>query len=431
MSGMSNYQEVEIPYLASSLVLNFPNQTEVTIIKPNDKVNAEEFNLDSRMGEILHETIWDELQQSTILIVVNDATRATPTELLLSKLVPFFDKMNIKTEFIIATGTHRKPNVSELQNIFGKFYETVKEHIYVHEAKDESKLVSIGVTSFNSEIKVNKQLFEEKYTAIVTINSIEPHYFAGWTGGRKSVVPGLAGYDSITKTHIHALSKESQNCRLDGNPVHDDLQEGFDFFLKRVNKKFYTFQFVLDSKGTIHELFAGDYSVFAKGVKYASKIFQVPVKDVFDMVIAVAYPPLDQDLYQSHKALENSKMAINKNNNGKKSYFILISPCKNGIGPDQFLKPFKDYAGMSYSESIHEITNNYKLGFHKAGKILEAEEYAYLYLYSELDNETGLKAHFKKVTENLDQFINQILQEEAIKKVAVIFDACVTVPILK
>ena len=98
------------------------------------------------------------------------------------------------------------------------------------------------------------------------------------------------------------------------------------------------------------------------------------------MVIAVAFPPLDQDLYQSHKALENAKQAINKNNISKKSYFILISPCENGIGPDQFLKPFKDYAGMSYSESMTEIENNYKLGFHKAGKILEAEQYAHLYL---------------------------------------------------
>ena len=274
------------------------------------------------------------------------------------------------------------------------------------------------------------RLFDKKYSSILTINSIEPHYFAGWTGGRKSVVPGLAGYDSISKTHFHALSNESKNCRLKGNPVHDDLQEGFDLFLEKINNKFYTFQFVLDSKGTIHELFAGDYSVFDKGVNFASKIFQVPVNQDYELVVAVAYPPLDQDLYQSHKALENSKQIIRKSDSSNKSNFILISGCKNEIGPDQFLVPFKLYANLSYQETIKEIKEHYKLGFHKAGKILEAEQYADLYLFSELDSQKAAEAHFKSISGDLNEFISYLIETKGITRIALVLDACVTVPTL-
>lgn len=428
----SDFQEVKIPFSGTTLTLNLPRETEINIIQPNENVSVEKFNLDVKAIEFFKDAFWNKITSSRVLIVVNDATRATPTELLLEKLVPFFDESHITCDFIIATGSHRKATEQELKELFGHFYEKYKDGIFNHDAKDESNLFSLGVTSFKSEIKLNKILFDDtKYSAILTINSIEPHYFAGWTGGRKSIVPGLASYETITKTHIHALSKESQNCRLAGNPVHDDLQEGFEMFLEKINHNFYTFQFVLDSNGTIHELFAGDYSVFQKGVAFASKIFQVPIKTVYDLVIAVAYPPLDQDLYQSHKALENSKQAINKSLKPKKSHFILISPCNKGMGPDKFLIPLKRHENLSYEKTMVEISKNYELGFHKAGKILEAEEYTHLHLFTNLDKETAAKAHFVKITDDLSNFITSIILTENISKVLISFDACVTVPVLK
>lgn len=425
-----NVDQIEIPFAGDKLTLKFPKTVDIEILKPNEKVSETNFDLQQKCKEIFTEITWIHLKGKKVLFVVNDATRATPTEILLDYLVPFFKTLSITYDFIIATGSHRKPSDQELKSIFGKFYDNVKENIYIHDAKDESSLVSLGKNSFDSEIKLNKLLFNKKYSSILTVNSIEPHYFAGWTGGRKSVVPGLAGYETITQNHIHALSPESQNCRLKGNPIHDGLQEGFDLFLTKINNKFYTFQFVLDSQGTIHNLFAGDYSVFQEGVKFASKIFQVPTRYEYEMVIAVAYPPLDQDLYQAHKALENSKQIIRKSNLRNKSVFVLVSGCKNGIGPDQFLVPFKLYANLSFTDTMNEIANNYKLGFHKAGKILEAEQYAELLLFSKLSKEKAAEAHFVSITGDLNEFINQKIKENAITKIALIFDACVTVPVL-
>ena len=91
MVDNSSFQEVEIPYSNSKLILNIPDQTEITILKPNEKVTTEDFNFESRISEILQNSIWNELQKSLVLIVVNDATRATPTEVLLDKLIPFFN----------------------------------------------------------------------------------------------------------------------------------------------------------------------------------------------------------------------------------------------------------------------------------------------------------------------------------------------------
>ena len=428
MVSRMNPKVVEIPYSLKKISLEIPSSCEIDIIEPNKGANDHVFNLKHKSSEFFKDQTFKSLQNKTVMIIVNDATRATPTEILLDELIPFFKNLNISYDFIIATGSHRNPTIDELKSIFGKFYPKIQNRIFGHDSKDEAQLLLLGKTSFGTEVKVNKRLFDSRYAGIVTINSIEPHYFAGWTGGRKSVVPGLAGYETITKTHIHALSSESQNCRLEGNPVHDDLQEGFDFFLNKINKIFYTFQFVIDSTGTIHELFAGDYSVFQKGVEYSSKIFQVPIEKEYELVIAVAYPPLDQDLYQSHKALENCKPAIKKDDSGNKSIFILVSACKNGIGPDQFLVPFKTNPQGTFDELMKEITEHYKLGFHKAGKILEAEEYAELYIFSNLDNETAKAAHFKSITGDLSKFINNKIADRKIERIALVLDACVTVP---
>jgi nickel-dependent lactate racemase len=422
------FKTIEIPYSNTQLNLQFPQGIEVDIFKPLEKTSETNFDFNSKIKEIQKDPFWFNIKNQSVLIVVNDASRATPTYVLLKELIPFFNNLSISYDFILATGSHRKPTLVELEAIFENLYNNIKDKILIHNAKDDSNLVEVGKTSFNTTIKLNKALFDKKYSGIITLNSIEPHYFAGWTGGRKSIVPGLAGYETITKTHIHALSSESKNCRLAGNPVHDDLQEGFDLFMKMIDKSFYTFQFVLDSQGTIHELFAGDYSVFNKGVAFASQIFQVPLYKEYEFVIAVAFPPLDQNLYQAHKALENSKQSIKKSNIANKSIFLLVAACEDGIGPNQFLIPFQNLNNLPLADVLQTIKRDYKLGFHKAGKILEAEEYAKLYVYSQLDPSESLNAHFESIDGDINSFIDEICKKGNIKKIALVLDACVTVP---
>ena len=268
-------------------------------------------------------------------------------------------------------------------------------------------------------------MFEDYIGGIITINSIEPHYFAGWTGGRKRIVPGLAGYKTITANHKLTLSPECQICRLEGNPVHDDLQEAFDMCMDKITDKgFFTFQFIVDSKATIHNLYAGNYSVFKKGVNTAKSIFQIPIAHNYDVVISVVYAPFDKTLYQSHKALENAKNALKKEN----SIFILISACTEGIGPDKFLEPFKNYPNLDNNQLLRKNDTDYQLGYHKTGKILEALEYADLMLYSEID-ELASKARFKPI-KDLNAFIQERLTHPD-KQILLILDGCITVPIIK
>ncbi len=151
-----NSAQFEIPFAGAKLTLKLPETVQVEVLKPNEKVSEAHFDLQQKCSELLIEKNWVHLKGKKVLFVVNDATRATPTEILLDYLVPFFKPLAISYDFIIATGSHRKPSDLELRSIFGKYYNDVKDNVFAHDARDESNLVSLGKNSFDSEIKLNK-----------------------------------------------------------------------------------------------------------------------------------------------------------------------------------------------------------------------------------------------------------------------------------
>ena len=121
-----------------------------------------------------------------ILIIVNDATRPTPT----SKVLEIISNQirDVDVRFIIATGNHRGPTEDEFRFIFGPFYELYKDRIHVHEAGKDDDMVYLGSSKNGTEMYVNRLGVEAH--KLVVIGSVEPHYFAGYTGGRKSFLPG-------------------------------------------------------------------------------------------------------------------------------------------------------------------------------------------------------------------------------------------------
>ncbi|MBN1150084.1 DUF2088 domain-containing protein, partial [candidate division WOR-3 bacterium] len=146
------------------------------------------------------ETLKDKLGSFTkLLIVVNDQERNTPTAEILDVLAkdPYIQKIS---SVIIASGTHKNPSEDQLNRILGKFK---PREIIFHESKDPQSLKFFGVSVFGNEIYLNRVLGD--FDAVLAINSVEPHYFAGFTGGRKSFLPGIAGFSTIEKNHSLAL----------------------------------------------------------------------------------------------------------------------------------------------------------------------------------------------------------------------------------
>ncbi len=204
----------------------------------------------------------------TLLVIVNDSTRGIPSAQLLEHLYPHWQHLEVK--YIVATGAHRHSTELELEKIFGSIYHTSRKNIYIHDAEND-EMTEFGVTSFGTPVKFNRII--TKVDKIINLNSVEPHYFAGYTGGRKSFQPGIAAYQTIEINHSLAMQPGSSLLELQGNPVHDDMMEA----VEMIEKEIFSINTVLNSKNEIIAAVAGNWkNSFYETVKIAEKIFLQP-----------------------------------------------------------------------------------------------------------------------------------------------------------
>ena len=332
------------------------------------------------------------------LFIINDAARPTPTFKILKEIKKITNVEGAK--YLIATGAHRKPTVSELESIFGNFYEKIKSNIIIHNAKDNKNLNHLGTTKNGTEVWINKEI--TKAEAIIPIGSVEPHYFAGFTGGRKSFIPGAAGYDTIEENHKLALKKEAAPLKLKNNPVHIDLLEAFN---KIPEIPIFSVQTIVANGKNLCAVFCGDiHESFYKASEYAHDVFTVPVKEKADIVITAVKPPLDKNLYQAHKAIEHGRLILKE-----EGIIILVASCREGIGPDNFYKLLS--SSDNPDEAIKKANKNYRLGYHKAARIAELSKKSEIYAVTEIGNKI-LRNTFIKPFDSLQEALDKSIEEK-------------------
>jgi len=392
--------EVKIPYGEKYISVKISEPCEVLVPKKvliKDKntliLKALENPIDSKsFNEFISES-------NKLLVIVNDATRPTPTSKILDYLLSVLSSHpNVK--FLVATGIHRTPTKDEYKFIFGDNYEVFKRKIYAHNARKDNDMVYLGKSKNGTEMYINKLIPE--YGNVLVIGSVEPHYFAGYTGGRKSFLPGVASYKTIEMNHKLALSDKASSLTLKGNPVHEDMVDAMNV-LKNIN--IFSIQTVLTSDHKLYAVTAGDlHKSFNAAIKYSNEIFCVPLKKKGNIVITAAPYPMDIDLYQSQKALDNGKLALEDN-----GIIILVSKCRTGIGEDAFL----DILGKadSCNKVLEILSEEYKLGYHKAAKMAQIGIKNEIWAVTDLDNKIVRKALMKPYRDI------QIALDEAIKKI--------------
>lgn len=349
-----------------------------------------------------------------VVFIVNDRTRPTPTAKVLKLIYP--DIKDTDARFVIATGVHRAPTPEEYVEIFGDLYDVYKDRIIAHDARKSEDMLYLGKSTNGTEMYVNRHVTDAHKIAI--IGSVEPHYFAGYTGGRKSFLPGVASYETIEQNHKYALLPDARALSLDGNPVHEDMIDA----IKCISDKdIFCIMTVLDRQHRLYAVTAGDIDEsFYAAIDKAHDVFSVTVEKKADIVVAVAPYPMDVDLYQSQKALDNGKLALNEG-----GILILVAECRSGVGEEAFVKLLNSCS--TAEEALERIDKGYKLGYHKAAKMAEIALWAEMWAYSGLDPDT-LKSVFIRPFPSLQGAVDEALAIKGPTEILFLMAASMTVP---
>jgi nickel-dependent lactate racemase len=402
--------ELQVEYDGTQVKAAIPENWDVEIVEPLSLYNDREENevISSSLRHPLESPPFAQFVEKfeSILLIVNDHARATPTPKVLKHLMPHLKGKRIGV--IVASGTHSLPSEEDLENlILGEYYSELRKALVFHNSKAPESMIPIGRTSRGTDVRINRIINE--YEAVVAINSVEPHYFAGFTGGRKSFLPGISAYESIESNHSMALLDEAQILKLKGNPLHQDLEEAARLITE--GHPVFGINLVLNGSKRVVGSFAGDlFLQLYEAAELAKKVYAPVVKEAPDILISVVHSPLDQNLYQAQKGFENCLPAMKPG-----GIMILVASCYDGIGPE-------DYAGMLQSSDspeelakrFEEIKKNYQLGWHKVGSIPNFLQDKELWMVTRLPKDE-LERMFVRGFDSLQEAIDEAAKNKGLK----------------
>jgi Uncharacterized conserved protein len=329
----------------------------------------------------------------TVLFVVPDATRQTAAGQMVNLLVRRLianGTMPHEMAAIFATGIHRAVTEAEKEAILTPFIAQRLKTIQ-HDARDLAQLVRVGETSGGIPVELNRALAE--FDHVVLIGGVTFHYFAGFTGGRKLICPGLASSRTISATHKLAFDCETKDRRsgvgtglLDGNAVHEAFVEAASFA-----KISFAVNTIVDGSGAATEVFCGDWIASHRAAceKFAAEN-TVTITDKRDVVIvSCGGYPYDLNMIQAHKALEAASYACRDGGT-----IILLAECADGLGRDDLLKWFES---ENSSQAAERLCEKYQVNGQTAWSLMKNAERFDVRVVTELDVETISKMRMTQI----------------------------------
>lgn len=287
-------------------------------------------------------------------ILVSDATRNVPTRAILPYVIDTLYEAGIPYQemvLVVALGVHRPATEKEISHMIEALKPEQKAVIPVlnHDAYDADGLMTIGTTGGGQPIKVNARAFS--CDLHISIGKVEPHEFAGFSGGRKSVLPGIAAAESILDNHspAHLMSPYAVPGVLDNNPIHLEMLE----FSKAYRIDF-SIQFILDEKSDVFSVMTGEHpKAHEKAVSVLRKQIGVTLPP-FDIVVATPGVPYSIDFYQTVKAV----IALTPCLTGD-SIVVLYAACPEGINSPDMLAAFQ--SGVTIEEVLQKTEASYTI----------------------------------------------------------------------
>ena len=309
-----------------------------------------------------------------VTIITSDITRPMPSKVVLPHILDELNIAGVNNEditIVFALGSHRAHTEDEKKHLVG-------EEIY-NKFKcidsDTQDFIHLGYTSNNTPIDIFRPVVEADRR--ICLGNIEYHYFAGYSGGAKAIMPGVSTRAAVQANHSRMVDKNAYAGNLDSNPVRIDIEET----IKLVPIDF-ILNVVLNEEKEIIKAVAGNYiHAHRNGCRFLDTLYKVELKEKADIVItSIGGYPKDINLYQAQKALDNAKHAVKDG-----GIIILVASCKEGLGE----KVFEDWMleANSPGELIERVERKFELGGHKAAAIAMVLERARVFLVSEMDED--------------------------------------------
>ena len=402
--------KADIPFGKKSIRINIPDKNTLDIISEGSGslIIDEDKTITGALENPIKSKRLREIASSrkSACIIASDITRPCPSYKFLPLLAGELRKGGIENKYILVVlglGIHRSHTDSEKRKLVGDYVYNNIETI----DSDTSKSKLIGYTSRGTPAEVFERVLD--YDLLIVTGNIEYHYFAGFSGGAKAVMPGICTRNSIQSNHSMMLDNRSAVGRFLDNPVREDIEEagklaGIDFIFNVI---------INDEKKIIAAVAGQNNDAYLEGIKKYESIYGSEVECAADIVITSqgGYPK-DMNLYQSHKALENVKEIT-----AEKGTIILVASCCEGFGDDTFEKWMTGYNDYNYLSK--KIEKKFVLGGHKAvaiSKILTKNE---VLLYSDFSREETEKVGFKKI-KDIQKYLNDRISQNSEIKVTIV-----------
>lgn len=338
----------------------------------------------------------------TVAIVISDITRPTPNHKLVPWLIEELGHVPHENFVIInGTGTHRDQTREEFVQMLGEW---VVDNIRIinNRCQDKESLVNLGKSKFGCDVYLNKDYVEADFRIVTGF--IEPHFFAGFSGGPKGIMPGIAGLETIMTFHNARMIGDPRSTwgNMDDNPVQEMTRE-----INQMCKPHFMLNVTLNSEKEITAVFAGElYAAHDQGCAFAKEHAMIRCHDRFDVVITSnSGYPLDQNLYQAVKGMSAAHKIVKKG-----GAIIIASECSDGLpNHGNYSKIFE----MAESpKALLEMINNPEFKMFDQWQVQKQaviQVWADVYVYSKLTDEQVGGAMLKS-SHNIEQTLEELKQ---------------------
>jgi len=393
--------DVWLPYGKTEVCVRVPTQNFLGLIEPKEKPGV----LDARaeIERALKEPVGSKRlseivkPEHKVAIVVDDATRPAPSHLMVPPILDELNMAGVKNEnitIIFGCGTHKAVKNEEVVRLLD---EAVLNRVKAisHDCKAED-LVYVGTTQKHGTKVYLNRIFAEADVKILT-GDVCFHYYAGYGGGRKSVLPAVSGEETIKHNHAMLLHPNAKTGVLEGNPVHEDMVEA-----AKLAKVDFILNVVTNSKGEVVKAFAGDLEqAFYEGVKVVDEMYRIPVDRKADIVVvSPGGYPADVNLFQAYKGVDSALEVVKRG-----GVIVLLAECSQGHGNQVFYDWMVKFSDIKAVE--REIKRNFVLGGHKAYYLLKALQNHQIILVSLMPDYYGTNIFKLKTARAVNDALNE------------------------